>query len=293
MAGRAGRPLDAKGEAILLAEERSHDMRRVLALMSDEIAPADSQLLGGGAAARGPGPAARNRGGGSGGADGAGADAPDFASGEGEGIARFVLEIVVSGLAASSEDVEAAAEATLLGAQRGAAAARGAARDALRFLVAAGFFRLARAPPRPERILPRPLAEAAIVSTLSPASAVLIHDELLRVQEGLILADDLHILFAIAPAPPSSLFEVDWPTFDALWRKAGGCDRGSEGVTSGGGGDAGGGASGAGGRASVVARISALVGIEEPFVNALVHDPSGFALNKPMRRAHSAQLEWA
>uniref|UniRef100_A0A803XN46 DNA polymerase theta n=1 Tax=Meleagris gallopavo TaxID=9103 RepID=A0A803XN46_MELGA len=199
MAGRAGRKgVDTEGESILVCKpsERS----KGAALLQGSLKPVCSCLL----------------------------------RREGEGVAssmkRAILEIIVSGVASTPDDVQTYASCTLLASslkenkreneKEQDKVQKGPIEACIAWLLENEFIQILEcANDKKAKIFhPTHLGSATLSSSLSPTEAMEIFSDLQRAMKSFVLENDLHIVYLVTP-----LYEdwttIDWYQFFCLWEK--------------------------------------------------------------------------
>lgn len=239
MAGRAGRAgHDAVGEAVMVVSNRD-DFLPAIQLMRREPEPAMSSLIrvvevmgapgsangaSVSAAAGNPPRLAQPT---------SGVTAPsassssssissrdlDFASGEGHGLLRVVLESIVGNVVPTQRDLLTFISCSLHAKQNGAEAVQRYALQALEWLSRQGFIaRSVTGPPAGVHSAPFatadsskislsscPTGDAAFQAAVPPCDATFIHDELVRASRNLFLGhSDIHLLYCAMPARDGS-----------------------------------------------------------------------------------------
>ncbi|XP_037859312.2 DNA polymerase theta isoform X7 [Chlorocebus sabaeus] len=198
MAGRAGRKgVDTVGESILIC--KNSEKSKGIALLQGSLKPVRSCL--------------QRR--------------------EGEVTAsmiRAILEIIVGGVASTSQDMHTYAACTFLaasmkegkqGIQKNQESVQlGAIEACVMWLLENEFIQSTEASDGTEGKVYHPthLGSATLSSSLSPADTLDIFADLQRAMKGFVLENDLHILYLVTP-----MFEdwttIDWYRFFCLWEK--------------------------------------------------------------------------
>ncbi|KAM4888552.1 DNA polymerase theta [Thomomys bottae] len=199
MVGRAGRKgVDTMGESILVC--KNSEKSKGIALLQGSLKPVRSCL--------------QKR--------------------EGDGVTasmvRAILEIIVGGVASTSQDMQTYASCTFLaasmkeekqGIQRNQDSVHlGAIEACVLWLLENEFIQTAGASDGSEGKVYRPthLGSATLSSSLSPTDTLDIFADLQRAMKGFVLENDLHIVYLVTP-----MFEdwttVDWYRFFCLWEK--------------------------------------------------------------------------
>uniref|UniRef100_A0A2K5KT27 DNA polymerase theta n=1 Tax=Cercocebus atys TaxID=9531 RepID=A0A2K5KT27_CERAT len=199
MAGRAGRKgVDTVGESILIC--KNSEKSKGIALLQGSLKPVRSCL--------------QRR--------------------EGEEVTasmiRAILEIIVGGVASTSQDMHTYAACTFLaasmkegkqGIQRNQESVQlGAIEACVMWLLENEFIQSTEASDGTEGKVYHPthLGSATLSSSLSPADTLDIFADLQRAMKGFVLENDLHILYLVTP-----MFEdwttIDWYRFFCLWEK--------------------------------------------------------------------------
>ncbi|KAL4677733.1 hypothetical protein H8959_020407 [Pygathrix nigripes] len=199
MAGRAGRKgVDTVGESILIC--KNSEKSKGIALLQGSLKPVRSCL--------------QRR--------------------EGEEVTasmiRAILEIIVGGVASTSQDMHTYAACTFLaasmkegkqGIQKNQESVQlGAIEACVMWLLENEFIQSTEASDGTEGKVYHPthLGSATLSSSLSPADTLDIFADLQRAMKGFVLENDLHILYLVTP-----MFEdwttIDWYRFFCLWEK--------------------------------------------------------------------------
>nr|XP_033798472.1 DNA polymerase theta isoform X2 [Geotrypetes seraphini] len=201
MAGRAGRMgVDTEGESILVC--KTSERSQGISLLQGSLKPVRSCLL----------------------------------KREGEGITssmiRAILEIIVSGMANTPEDVRIYASCTLLAAnlkegeqekeRRDQVNVQGGAIEAcVDWLLENEFIQIVEIDRNSMKVKvyhPTQLGCATLASSLSPYEALGIFADLQRAMKGFVLENDLHILYLVTPMC-DEWTTIDWYQFFCLWEK--------------------------------------------------------------------------
>ncbi|XP_008057686.1 DNA polymerase theta, partial [Carlito syrichta] len=143
---------------------------------------------------------------------------------------RAILEIIVGGVASTSQDMQTYASCTFLaasmkegnqGIQRNQESVHlGALEACVMWLLENEFIQIIEASDGREGKVYRPthLGSATLSSSLSPADTLDIFADLQRAMKGFVLENDLHIVYLVTP-----MFEdwttIDWYRFFCLWEK--------------------------------------------------------------------------
>ncbi|XP_045707980.1 DNA polymerase theta isoform X2 [Phyllostomus hastatus] len=199
MVGRAGRKgVDTVGESILIC--KNSEKSKGIALLQGSLKPVRSCL--------------RRQ--------------------EGEEVTvsmiRAILEIIVGGVASTSQDMQTYASCTFLaasmkegkqGIQKNQDPVQlGAIEDCVMWLLENEFIQTTEASDGTEGKVYHPthLGSAALSSSLSPTDTLDIFADLQRAMKGFVLENDLHIVYLVTP-----MFEdwttIDWYRFFCLWEK--------------------------------------------------------------------------
>ncbi|KAI5134986.1 Dna polymerase Theta [Manis pentadactyla] len=198
MVGRAGRKgVDTLGESILVC--KNSDKSKGIALLQGSLKPVRSCLQ----------------------------------RGEGEVTAsmiRAILEIIVGGVASTSEDMQTYASCTFLaasmkerkqGIQKNQDSVQlGAIEACVMWLLENEFIQITESSDGTEgrEYHPTHLGLATLSSSLSPTDTLDIFADLQRAMKGFVLENDLHIVYLVTP-----MFEdwtiIDWYRFFCLWEK--------------------------------------------------------------------------
>uniref|UniRef100_A0A4W4EB21 DNA polymerase theta n=1 Tax=Electrophorus electricus TaxID=8005 RepID=A0A4W4EB21_ELEEL len=198
MVGRAGRKgVDTVGESVLVCKE-SERMKGV-SVIQGSLKPISSCLM----------------------------------KREGEGVTtsmlRAILEIIVSGVASTPEEVRTYASCTLLaaglaseqpdqgGELPGAVLSGGAIEGCIDWLMDNEFIHMQKEG-NVERYCPTHLGSATLSSSLSPPEALGIFADLQRAMKVFVLENDLHILYQITPVYVDWT-TIDWYQFFCLWEQ--------------------------------------------------------------------------
>ncbi|KAK2489134.1 hypothetical protein MC885_000815 [Smutsia gigantea] len=198
MVGRAGRKgVDTVGESILVC--KNSDKSKGIALLQGSLKPVCSCLQ----------------------------------RGEGEVTAsmiRAILEIIVGGVASTSEDMQTYASCTFLaasmkerkqGIQKNQDSVQlGAVEACVMWLLESEFIQITESSDGTKGRVYHPthLGLATLSSSLSPTDTLDIFADLQRAMKGFVLENDLHIVYLVTP-----MFEdwtvIDWYRFFCLWEK--------------------------------------------------------------------------
>ncbi|XP_064230756.1 DNA polymerase theta isoform X2 [Aotus nancymaae] len=143
---------------------------------------------------------------------------------------RAILEIIVGGVASTSQDMHTYADCTFLaasmkegkqGIQRNQESVQvGAIEACVMWLLENEFIQITEASDGTEGKVYHPthLGSATLSSSLSPADTLDIFADLQRAMKGFVLENDLHIVYLVTP-----MFEdwttIDWYQFFCLWEK--------------------------------------------------------------------------
>ncbi|XP_078265179.1 DNA polymerase theta-like [Rhinoraja longicauda] len=194
MSGRAGRKgVDTMGESILVC--KSSERAKGMSLMQGCLKPVRSCLV----------------------------------KKEGEGVTtsmlRAILEIIVSGVASTPEDVRAYTSCTLLAAsahgREGASIQGNAIEDSIEYLLENELIHIQGEEREGDKIQlyrPTQLGAATLASSLSPPDALRIFADLQKAMKGFVLENDLHILYQITPVYEEWV-TIDWYQFFCMWEK--------------------------------------------------------------------------
>uniref|UniRef100_A0A8C6XGQ5 DNA polymerase theta n=1 Tax=Naja naja TaxID=35670 RepID=A0A8C6XGQ5_NAJNA len=196
MAGRAGRKgVDTIGESILVC--KPSEKSKGIALLHGDMKPLCSCLL----------------------------------SLKGEGITssmlRAILEIIVSGVASSSEDIQSYASCTLLAAslrdfqdhrREQENICDGSIETCVKWLLEKEFIMISASDVGKEIYRPTHLGSATLFSSFSPTAALEIFADLQRAMKSFVLENDLHSLYLVTPVY-EDWTKIDWYQFFCLWEK--------------------------------------------------------------------------
>ncbi|XP_055500258.1 DNA polymerase theta [Leucoraja erinacea] len=194
MSGRAGRKgVDTMGESILVC--KSSERAKGVSLLQGCVKPVRSCLV----------------------------------KKEGEGVTtsmlRAILEIIVSGVASTPEDVQVYTSCTLLAAsahgREGASIQGNAIEDSIEYLMENELIHIHEGEREGDKIQlyhPTQLGAATLASSLSPPDALRIFADLQKAMKGFVLENDLHILYQITPVYEEWV-TIDWYQFFCLWEK--------------------------------------------------------------------------
>ncbi|XP_023975984.1 DNA polymerase theta isoform X2 [Physeter macrocephalus] len=143
---------------------------------------------------------------------------------------RAILEIIVGGVASTSQDIQTYASCTFLAASMKEAKQGiqknkdsiqlGAIEACVMWLLENEFIQIAEASDGTEGSVYHPthLGSATLSSSLSPVDTLDIFADLQRAMKGFVLENDLHIVYLVTP-----VFEdwttIDWYRFFCLWEK--------------------------------------------------------------------------
>ncbi|XP_062984487.1 DNA polymerase theta [Elgaria multicarinata webbii] len=194
MAGRAGRKgVDTIGESILMC--KPSEKAKGIALLQGCLKPVHSCLL------------------------------------NGEGITssmiRAILEIIVSGIANSPDDIQNYASCTLLGASLKDFQGCGSKQErichgpidaCMRWLLENEFILISVSNVGKEMYCPTHLGSATLFSSFSPTAALEIFADLQRAMKSFVLENDLHSLYLVTPVY-EDWAKIDWYRFFCLWEK--------------------------------------------------------------------------
>nr|XP_045004351.1 DNA polymerase theta [Jaculus jaculus] len=198
MVGRAGRKgVDTVGESILVC--KNSEKSKGIALLQGSLKPVRSCLQ------RQEGEVA-------------------------DSMIRAILEIIVGGVASTTQDLQTYASCTFLaasvkggkqGIQRNQGAPQfGAIEDCVKWLLENEFIQITESSNGAEGKVYHPthLGSATLSSSLSPTDTLDIFADLQRAMKGFVLENDLHIVYLVTP-----MFEdwtaIDWYRFFCLWEK--------------------------------------------------------------------------
>ncbi|XP_013926923.1 PREDICTED: DNA polymerase theta-like, partial [Thamnophis sirtalis] len=196
MAGRAGRKgVDTIGESILVC--KPSEKSKGITLLHGSMKPLCSCLL----------------------------------SLNGEGVTssmlRAILEIIVSGIASSSEDIQSYSSCTLLAASlRDFQDCRkdqekicdGSIESCVKWLLEKEFIMISVSDVGKEIYRPTHLGSATLFSSFSPKAALEIFADLQRAMKSFVLENDLHSLYLVTPVY-EDWTKIDWYQFFCLWEK--------------------------------------------------------------------------
>ncbi|XP_060619374.2 DNA polymerase theta [Anolis sagrei] len=196
MAGRAGRKgVDTIGESILVC--KSSEKSKGVTLLQGQLKPVHSCLV----------------------------------SQEGEGITssmvRAILEIIVSGVADSPEDIQHYASCTLLGAslknmqdieREEERMCLGPIDASVQWLLENEFIRISASDGGKEMYSATQLGCATLFSSFSPTAALEIFADLQRAMKSFVLENDLHSIYLVTPVY-EDWTKIDWYRFFCLWEK--------------------------------------------------------------------------
>ncbi|XP_055424309.1 DNA polymerase theta isoform X2 [Bubalus kerabau] len=138
---------------------------------------------------------------------------------------RAILEIIVGGVASTSQDIQTYASCTFLAAsmkegKQGIQKNKGAIEACVMWLLENEFIQITEASDGTEGNVYHPthLGSATLSSSLSPVDTLDIFSDLQRAMKGFVLENDLHIVYLVTP-----VFEdwttIDWYRFFCLWEK--------------------------------------------------------------------------
>nr|XP_008116560.1 PREDICTED: DNA polymerase theta isoform X1 [Anolis carolinensis] len=196
MAGRAGRKgVDTIGESILVC--KPSEKSKGVTLLQGQLRPVRSCLL----------------------------------SQEGEGITssmvRAILEIIVSGVADSPEDIQHYASCTLHGAslknmqdieREEERMCLGPIDASVQWLLENEFIRISVSDEGKEIYSATQLGCATLFSSFSPTAALEIFADLQRAMKSFVLENDLHSIYLVTPVY-EDWAKIDWYRFFCLWEK--------------------------------------------------------------------------
>ncbi|XP_051870212.1 DNA polymerase theta [Pristis pectinata] len=192
MSGRAGRKgVDTMGESILVC--KNSERTKGMSLLQGSLKPVHSCLV----------------------------------KKEGEDVTtsmiRAILEIIVSGVASTPEDVRVYTSCTLLAAsalESEVTSIQGnTIDDSIEYLMENEFIQILEEDREGDKIQlyrPTQLGAATLASSLSPPDALRIFADLQKAMKGFVLENDLHILYQITPVYEEWV-TIDWYQFFCLW----------------------------------------------------------------------------
>lgn len=199
MCGRAGRAgLDDRGESIIIASDTTLPHARALVHRRNDLEAVDSCF--------------------------------DYTK---KGLKRALMDMVASGRVKSQTDCDRFAQCCLLAVQNDSIRVTESIARALSYLREKDFIECARADAKSEtsadgadgpsscqakqneEIHPTPLGLATFRSGLAPDEALFVCGELVNARTGLILEDDLHLCYYLAPV--YQLIQPRWDVYDRLY----------------------------------------------------------------------------
>ena len=128
-----------------------------------------------------------------------------------KGLERLILEGTCGGFAHSRQDVSRLIGCTMAAAEQGLGALEPFVDAALQRLVLNKF--VLQKEDAPFEYEPTPLGDATYHSCFSPEEALVVHADLAKARQGLVLCDELHLCFLMTPIV--GLFGPDWGVFSA------------------------------------------------------------------------------
>ncbi|XP_070597995.1 DNA polymerase theta isoform X2 [Erythrolamprus reginae] len=140
---------------------------------------------------------------------------------------RAILEIIVSGVASSSEDIQSYASCTLLAAslrdfqdsrQEQEKICDGSIETCVKWLLEKEFIMISVSDVGKEIYRPTHLGSATLFSSFSPKAALEIFADLQRAMKSFVLENDLHSLYLVTPVY-EDWTKIDWYQFFCLWEK--------------------------------------------------------------------------
>ncbi|CAH1799446.1 unnamed protein product, partial [Owenia fusiformis] len=141
---------------------------------------------------------------------------------------RAILEVVVSGVASSPEEVTTYARCTMLSAslqEEEKGHAFHSIDACIQFLKENEFVNLkavnnASTESKTEKFYPTQLGAAVLASALSPDEGLVVFSELQRARKCFVLENDLHILYQVTPIYVQSMWSgLDWYSYLTLWEE--------------------------------------------------------------------------
>ncbi|ELT96621.1 hypothetical protein CAPTEDRAFT_226809 [Capitella teleta] len=185
MSGRAGRTgVDTAGESILVC--KPSEKARAMKLVTSELTPVNSCL-----ASRGS------------------------LSGS---MKRAILEVVVSGVAATSESVRRYAQCTLLAASMEEGDEDDSIEECIAFLLQSEFISTQGDSTDGLLYHATPLGSAVLSSSLAPDEGLAVFAELQKARRCFVLENDLHLVYIVTPIYMcNSLGNIDWYQYLRMW----------------------------------------------------------------------------
>nr|XP_020645197.1 DNA polymerase theta [Pogona vitticeps] len=197
MAGRAGRKgVDTIGESILLC--KPSEKSKGIALLQGCLKPVRSCLIG--------------------------HEGEELTS----SMIRAILEIIVSGVAGSPDDIQSYTASTLFGAglkdsfqdcgKEQERTYHGSIEACVQWLLENEFIHLSVSKEGKEVYCATQLGSATLFSSFSPVAALEIFADLQRAMKSFVLENDLHSLYLVTPVY-EDWTKIDWYQFFCLWEK--------------------------------------------------------------------------
>ncbi|KAL5009648.1 hypothetical protein ScPMuIL_011953 [Solemya velum] len=191
MIGRAGRKgVDTAGESILVC--KPNERSKAVTLVTASLPPVKSCLI-------------------------------KQDEGLSSSVKRAILEIVVSGLATSVEDVIAYVSCTMLAASAATDSKKTAAliQTCLQFLQDNEFVTVPTTKPGEEttaRLTPTQLGAAVLASALSPDEGLLVFAELSKARRCFVLESELHVIYLVTPIYTVDIAaNLNWYNYYCMW----------------------------------------------------------------------------
>ena len=190
MVGRAGRKgMDSEGESILVCQPQERE--RVRALVGGGVDSVTSCL------------------------------SPSGAIAASSAMKRAVLEVVVSGAAATQEEVHSYLQCTLMAAQLRNRSQDDTIQDCVTFMERSGFIE-PRGGSDTARYQATRLGLACLAASLGPEEALQVHTELAEAWGWQVLEQELHLIFLLVPLHANELLpKLDWMALTVLWTELG------------------------------------------------------------------------
>ncbi|XP_048512661.1 DNA polymerase theta isoform X2 [Athalia rosae] len=145
---------------------------------------------------------------------------------EGSGpLVRALLEVVASGVACTSADIDLYSRCTLASFQPKNNVQR-LTQEAMEFLTLNEFIIAREIEDKQHRWMATALGKACLASSVPPSDGLFLFEELQRARKSFVLETDLHIIYLVTPFNSSSLNgQIDWMIFFNLWKSLTECEQ--------------------------------------------------------------------